>query len=129
MLAVLAVGAAAVPMTPALPIDEAAYFIDKSKSVLVLLSSFDLEKGQNLVKRISSTSNKQFRGVPIGPCTFSPTLEHADILISSDRALDENAPGVVIFTSGTTGPPKVRIRRFHHTSVLLSPLTMQQRAP
>lgn len=108
MLAVLAVGAASVPITPALPIEEAAYFIEKSRSVLVLLSSFDLDKGQNLAKRIASTSNKQFRGVPIGPSTFVHLLQYTDMFISSDRALEENAPGVVIFTSGTTGPPKVR---------------------
>lgn len=111
MLAVLALGAAAVPITPALPVEEAAYFIEKSRSALVLVSSFDLAKCCQLEKRISSTSNEHFRGVPIGPCTFTPTLESTDIVISSDRALDENGPGVVIFTSGTTGPPKGAVMR------------------
>jgi malonyl-CoA/methylmalonyl-CoA synthetase len=111
MLAVLALGAAAVPITPALPVEEAAYFIEKSRSALVLVSSFDLAKCCQLEKRIASTSNEHFRGVPIGPCTFTPTLESTDILISSDRALEENAPGVVIFTSGTTGPPKGAVMR------------------
>jgi malonyl-CoA/methylmalonyl-CoA synthetase len=44
MLAVLALGAAAVPITPALPVEEAAYFVEKSRAALVLVSSFDLEK-------------------------------------------------------------------------------------
>ncbi|KAF1921888.1 hypothetical protein BDU57DRAFT_510915 [Ampelomyces quisqualis] len=60
MLAVLALGAAAVPITPALPVEEPAYFVEKSKSALVLVSSFDL---------IASTSNEHFRDVPIEPCT------------------------------------------------------------
>ncbi|KAF2790256.1 fatty-acyl-CoA synthase [Melanomma pulvis-pyrius CBS 109.77] len=111
MLAVLALGAAAVPITPALPVEEAAYFVEKSRAALVLVSSFDLEKCCRLEKRISSTSNEHFRGVPIGPCTLTPTLSPTDILISSDRSLEENAPGVVIFTSGTTGPPKGAVMR------------------
>jgi malonyl-CoA/methylmalonyl-CoA synthetase len=111
MLAVLALGAAAVPITPALPVEEAAYFVEKSKSALVLVSSFDLKKCCDLEKRIASTSNEHFRGVPIGPCTYTPTLDPTDIVISSDRPLEENAPGVVIFTSGTTGPAKGAVMR------------------
>lgn len=111
MLAVLALGAAAVPITPALPVEEAAYFIEKSRAALVLVSSYDLEKCCRLEKRIASTSNEHFRGVPIGPCTFTPTLDRTDIHISSDRALEENNAGVVIFTSGTTGPPKGAVMR------------------
>jgi malonyl-CoA/methylmalonyl-CoA synthetase len=111
MLAVLAMGAAAVPITPALPVEEAAYFIEKSRAALVLVSSFDLKKCCELEKRIASTSNEHFRGVPISSCINTPTMYASDILISSDRALEENAPGVVIFTSGTTGPPKGAVMR------------------
>lgn len=111
MLTVLAMGAAAVPITPALPVEEAAYFIEKSKSALVLVSSLDLKKCCELEKRVASTSNEHFRGVPIGSCIYAPTLDPSEILISSDRALEENAPGVVIFTSGTTGPPKGAVMR------------------
>ena len=111
MLTVLAMGAAAVPIIPALPVEEAAYFIEKSRSALVLISSLDLKKCCELEKRIASTSNESFRGVPIGSCLYAPTLDPSNILISSDRALEENAPGVVIFTSGTTGPPKGAVMR------------------
>lgn len=111
MLAVLALGAAAVPITPALPIKEATYFVEKSKAALVLVSSFDLSKGCELEKRVTSKSNEHFRCIPIGPSLYSLTLDPTDILISSDRALDENGPGVVIFTSGTTGPPKGAVMR------------------
>ncbi|KAF2018107.1 AMP-binding-domain-containing protein [Aaosphaeria arxii CBS 175.79] len=111
MLAVLALGAAAVPISPAVPVQEAAYFVEKSKAALVLVSSFDLEKCCRLEKCVASTSNEHFRGVPIGPYTFTPTLDPAEIFISSDRALEENAASVVIFTSGTTGLPKGAVMR------------------
>ena len=111
MLAVLALGAVAVPIAPAMPVHEAAYLVEKSRAALVLVSSFHLEQCCRLEKHVASTVNERFRGVPIGPCTFTPTLNCADILISSDRALDENGPSVVIFTSGTTGPPKGAVMR------------------
>ena len=111
MLTVLAMGAAAVPITPALPVEEAVYFIEKSRAALVLVSSLDLKKCCELEKRIASTSNEHFRGIPIGSCIYATTLCSSDILISSDRALEENEPGVVIFTSGTTGPPKGAVMR------------------
>ncbi|KAF1358646.1 putative AMP-binding enzyme [Lizonia empirigonia] len=111
MLTVLAMGAAAVPITPALPVEEAAYFIERSRAALVLVSSLDLKKCCELEKRIASTSNEHFRGVPIASCIYATTLCSSDILISSDRPLEENAPGVVIFTSGTTGPPKGAVMR------------------
>lgn len=62
MLTVLAMGAAAVPITPALPVEEAAYFIERSRAALVLVSSLDLKKCCELEKRIASTSNEHFRG-------------------------------------------------------------------
>ena len=111
MLSTLALGAAAVPMTPALPVEEAIYFIGKSRSVLVLGSSADGDKCRALEQRIAGTSNARFRAVSIGPSISSPTLQVNDIVISSDRALEENAPAVVIFTSGTTGQPKGAVMR------------------
>jgi malonyl-CoA/methylmalonyl-CoA synthetase len=111
VLAILALGAAVVPLTPALPVDEAVYFIEKSSAVLVLASSLDLEKCLHLEKRVASMGNKHFRAVAIQPSVSSSTLDADDIIISSDRALDENAPAVVIFTSGTTGPPKGAVMR------------------
>lgn len=111
ILAVLALGAAAVPMTPALPVEEAVYFTEKSRSVLVLASSANVETCRALRQRIASTSNPQFQVVPIGPSLSSPLLGVENIVISSDRALEENAPAFVIFTSGTTGRPKGAVMR------------------
>ncbi|KAI4919340.1 hypothetical protein J4E90_001473 [Alternaria incomplexa] len=111
VLAILALGAAVVPLTPALPVEEAVYFIDKSRSVLVLASSSNMRKCRDLETRVASVSNKSFQAVSIQPRNFCPTLHAGDIIISSDRTLEENAPAVVIFTSGTTGPPKGAVMR------------------
>lgn len=111
MLAILALGAVAVPIAPALPVHEAAYYVETSHAALVLTSSEDQAKSALLRNLIKSTSNEHFNSVPIIPCIGSPTLEAAMIRISSDRALEENNPGVVIFTSGTTGPPKGAVMR------------------
>jgi malonyl-CoA/methylmalonyl-CoA synthetase len=111
VLAVVALGAAVVPMTTVLPIEEAAYFIDKSQAAVVLSSSDAMDLGTGLEKHIVETSNPAFRCIPIEPSLDKVSLLSTDILISSDRYLDDNAPGVVIFTSGTTGPPKGSVMR------------------
>ncbi|KAL5120142.1 hypothetical protein ACEQ8H_001968 [Pleosporales sp. CAS-2024a] len=85
-------------MTPVLPLEEAVYFIEKSRSALVLVSSFDLEKRCQLEKRIAATSNEHFRGV-------TPTLDPSEILISSHRPLAEVASNsaVVVSTKAPDG--------------------------
>jgi len=111
MLAVLALGVVAVPIAPTMLVQEAACLVAKSQAAWVLVSSFDLEQCRRPVKHVATTINERFRGVPIGPCTFIPTLKPSDILISSDRALDENAPIFFILTSDTTGSLKSAVLR------------------
>jgi malonyl-CoA/methylmalonyl-CoA synthetase len=112
VLAVLATGAAVVPMTTVLPVEEASYFINKAQSAAVLAAESALNLGMGLQRHINLTTNKEFKCIPIKPSIgASPPLSSADIYISSDRYMDDNAPGVVIFTSGTTGPPKGAVMR------------------
>ncbi|KAI1611284.1 fatty-acyl-CoA synthase [Exophiala viscosa] len=106
VLAVLALGAAVSPFSSAQPVKEACYYVNKARSVAVLAATPALSLGQALANEIRSTTNSDFTCIPIN------TIEQADpfpletIKISSNRFQDPNAPGVVIFTSGTTGPPK-----------------------
>ncbi|KIW02982.1 uncharacterized protein PV09_05643 [Verruconis gallopava] len=111
VLAVLALGAAVVPITTALPLQEAMYFVNKCEAVAVLAGSSAVELGRGIEKLTREGRNKNFRCIPIKPSTSSPCLSTEDMLISTSGSLDENGPGVVIFTSGTTGPPKGAVMR------------------
>jgi malonyl-CoA/methylmalonyl-CoA synthetase len=111
VLAVLAIGGAVVPMTTALPLQEAMYFTDKCEAVAVLAGSGALELGRGIEKLTRETRNPKFRCIPIKPSTGSPCLSTEDMFISTNGSLDENGAGVVIFTSGTTGPPKGAVMR------------------
>jgi malonyl-CoA/methylmalonyl-CoA synthetase len=111
VLAVLALGAAVVPMSVVLPVQEAAYFINKSQAAAILLSSSATDLGHSLARTICTSTNPDFRCFAISSSLFAPTLAPLDFILSSDKYLDDNAPGVVIFTSGTTGPPKGSVMR------------------
>ncbi|KAA8620079.1 CaiC Acyl-CoA synthetase AMP-forming AMP-acid ligase II [Pyrenophora tritici-repentis] len=89
ILAILALGAAAVP------VEGASYFIEKSQAALVLSSSVDMSKCLDLERRVVATSGRSFRAVPI---------RHSI-----------PASALVIFTSGTTGPPKGAVMQRSYT--------------
>lgn len=111
VLAVLALGAAVVPMTTALPLQEAVYFVNKCEAVAILAGSSALELGYGLEGITRGSRDANFRCIPIKPSLNKRKLTTADIYISTNGTPDENAPGVVIFTSGTTGPPKGAVMR------------------
>lgn len=111
MLGAMALGAAVVPLTVVLPVEEAAYFIRKSEAAAVLVQSSALKLGNALQNLISSSTDSSFRSIPIQYSIDACPLQLSDIIISSNQYLSENAPGVVIFTSGTTGPPKGSVMR------------------
>lgn len=116
MLATLATGAAVVPLTVALPPEEALYFATKARCVGVLVSSGALKLGLELEKLVKNKDpGSQFTCVPVAPSTFTSPLRPSQILISTDMFLSDNDPGVVIFTSGTTGPPKGSVMRRAYT--------------
>lgn len=110
MVAALALGAAVVPMTTALPPEEALYFVTKSRAAVLLVSDGALRLGLSVEKLVKNRDpHSPFVCIPVAPSLRNMPLKPAEIIVSSDAYLDDNAAGVVIFTSGTTGPPKVRV--------------------
>ena len=115
VLAVLALGAAVVPMSTALPVEEASYFVEKSRQVILLASSAAQNLGESLASFISKKRNVEFRCMVVASHLQALPLAPIDIKVSSGRYLSDNDPGVVIFTSGTTGPPKGAVMRRGYT--------------
>ena len=121
ILAALALGAAVVPMTVHLPAEEAVYFVTKSQSVAILCSSAALPLGQAVEKLVKQQHpSSVFTALPAEPSLNNMPLHPSAIKVSSNPYLSDNAPGVVIFTSGTTGPPKGAVMRrgFIHDTAL-----------
>lgn len=98
-------------LAPALPVHEGKYFVEKSQAVIVLTSSQCSKLGDDLSKAISAGSNVTFKSVNIVKHIFTPLLTPSNVIISSDHFLDPLGSGLVIFTSGTTGPPKAAVKR------------------
>ena len=112
MLAALALGAAVVPMTIHLPPEEAVYFVTKSRAAAILCSSDAMKLGSSIEQLVQAQNpSSHLTAIDVSPSLHNPPLYPTDIKVSSHLYLSDNAPGVVIFTSGTTGPPKGAVMR------------------
>ncbi|KAK5313091.1 hypothetical protein LTR70_007783 [Exophiala xenobiotica] len=111
MLAVLALGAAVVPMSTASSVEEVIYFVEKSRQVAILCATSSEPAACSVASRISANRNAELPCITIGSLFQSAPLLPHEITISSDRYLDDNSAGLVIFTSGTTGKPKGAVMR------------------
>ncbi|KAK5206365.1 hypothetical protein LTR41_007803 [Exophiala xenobiotica] len=110
-LALMALGAVTVPISPDLPVKEASYFATKSRAVAVITAKRSVTLGQSLERWMRSSGQTQYRSIEITPHIMRPCLNPDQFQISSDPYLDLNRSGLVIFTSGTTGPPKGAVKR------------------
>ena len=109
-LALVALGAVVVPISPDLPVKEATYFATKSQAVAVLMADRCIDLGQGL-EQVISPQKSSFEAIKIRPHLMQTPMDPAEFQVSSDRYMDLNKPGYVIFTSGTTGPPKGGVKR------------------
>ncbi|KAJ5760482.1 hypothetical protein N7520_007638 [Penicillium odoratum] len=111
-VAILALGAAVVPMAAGLPSDEVSYFLRKAQCVALVAGRTNETLAQSVVRSMRDKNGVHIPCISPVASFFQTTLLPAnDILISSNRALDMNSAAAVIFTSGTTGPPKGAVQR------------------
>lgn len=126
-LALMALGAATVPicmfiimipgnlliilLAPDLPVKEAAYFAERSRAAAVVTAKRSASLAQNLEAWMRSSGHTQYQSIEVTPHVMRPCLDPDQFIISSDPYLDLNRSGLVIFTSGTTGPPKGAVKR------------------
>lgn len=94
-----------------MPVQEAAYFARTSQAEAVLAISSLSEKGNELADVISGSTKSSYFCMDISSALGLPTIPIGHMLISSDHVLDLMAPGLIIFTSGTTGPPKGAMKK------------------
>jgi malonyl-CoA/methylmalonyl-CoA synthetase len=94
-----------------LPVKEAAYFVNKSKQVAVLVSAEGSSLGTSVAECVNSTNGRNIRTIEILQNGPQRAIKPSEMLISSGKYMDPNAAGIVIFTSGTTGPPKGSVMR------------------
>jgi malonyl-CoA/methylmalonyl-CoA synthetase len=88
--------------------EEASYFVRKAQCRSILVASSATKLGDSLEQFFQrdgkGSTDLRFISVKVLPDTQIP--RPCDLIVSSDAYLDENGPGLIIFTSGTTGPPK-----------------------
>lgn len=106
ILGILGLGAAASPFSPHQPVQEASYYVNKAKSVAVVVSDSAIKIGNELAAEIRRTTNSTFTCIPVSDGLGQEFRPASSFVLSSSGYRDLNSPGVVIFTSGTSGPPK-----------------------
>jgi malonyl-CoA/methylmalonyl-CoA synthetase len=106
-LAILSLGGIIVPVSPHVPLKEALYFAEKSAASAIV----SRESLRGPVTAIQ-TSVHESRGFAL-PAIYASQqttarrqLQPDEIHIETNRSLSADKPGLMIFTSGTTGKPK-----------------------
>ncbi|KAF7556725.1 hypothetical protein G7Z17_g1218 [Cylindrodendrum hubeiense] len=104
LLAVRALGGAGMPFAPKIPLDEAKTFVKSAKSKCILSSRFLIDKGNQISKHIQQDGHGAISVLPIS--SDAPSLAALEVDIDESLQVNPQSPGLVICTSGTTGPPK-----------------------
>lgn len=103
--AVRVLGGAPIPFGSGILPEEAQYFVNSSKASCILAGRDCYEKAERIASLSSSSpSSHKTVSIPIS-CDAEPVKE-IDVTIDETLTMDPRGPGLVIFTSGTTGPPK-----------------------
>ncbi|UKZ70905.1 uncharacterized protein TrAtP1_011876 [Trichoderma atroviride] len=97
-------GGAAMPFGSGILPEEARYFVDSSESLCILAGKDCYEKAERIAAMSGASTDLKPVAIPIS-CNAAP-VGTIDITIDETLNMAPDGPGLVIFTSGTTGPPK-----------------------
>lgn len=95
------------PASGILP-EEAQIFLSKTKASCILFGQNCTEKATDICNFMRASGNSTL----LATCPISSDTEpqvNMDVKIDDSITLDANGPGIVLFTSGTTGPPKAAV--------------------
>jgi malonyl-CoA/methylmalonyl-CoA synthetase len=106
LLTILALGGAVVPISQYVPLQEALYFAQKSTSRDLIYPPDFLKLAESMRAHVCGAKDSVFTSLDISQGLSRKALKANEIFISSNFSLDLNEAGLVIFTSGTSGPPK-----------------------
>ncbi|KAJ6788589.1 hypothetical protein PWT90_05348 [Aphanocladium album] len=116
-VAVFSLGGAIAPISSGLLTEEVCHLLRKARSQCILLTSQYEQIGQDIAREYSmwKQSDENLSIATIERSTMR--CELTSVQIDEDMMLDPKAPGMLLFSSGSTGPPKgvVRPRRFLQT--------------
>ncbi|KAJ5553982.1 hypothetical protein N7513_003941 [Penicillium frequentans] len=104
--AVLSVGAAICPMSPNTKEAEALRSLQKANSSIIVADPVHMKHALG-IQEYAASQGRNIIIIPIscqGPSP--PTVSDLNIRIDPDWQLDPDRPGVLLMTSGTTGPSK-----------------------
>ncbi len=106
-LAIQAVGGVMVPIYPASTVDQAAYVLGHSDARVVFAGPSELERGFAAARGTRVQETIELGGADwqdiVAPTAHVDLL--ADLAARVER-IDLGAPGIMLYTSGTSGPPK-----------------------
>lgn len=92
-LALLALGAVIVPISPDLPVKEATYFATKSQAVAVVVADRCAKLGRELQRSMTDLGVTSFASIAIRRHIMRECLSPKSIIISSDKYMDLNRSG------------------------------------
>lgn len=95
----------------AVPLEEAIYFANTCRSVAIVCASKYTSLAQEVSSQLRASHEPNFTTFQVRPHLGKSLIPAEKVVISSDHSLDYASPGLAIFTSGTSGPPKCAVRR------------------